>query len=119
MCVFLARLCFSCVCVGLQLYAREHLYLFLFLCVRIYYCVCTSVFFMPLCASVHTDLCICIYYCVRVSRVSVCVCVYMSGSVYIYSSFRVSVFITASVRLHFSCLCELPHTAVFPESLSQ
>jgi len=68
--VFLVSLCFSCVCVGLQLYAQEHLYLFLFLCVRIYDCVCTSVFFLPLCASVHIDLCLCIYYCVCVSRVS-------------------------------------------------
>ena len=66
-----------------------------------------SVFFMHLCASVRMYLCACIYYCVRVSRVSVCVCIYMPDSVYIYSPFRVSVFITASVRLYFSRICVL------------
>ena len=59
------RLCFSCLCVRLctlicvsvfiiasvflvclRLYARDRLYLLLFPCVRIYHCICTSVFFM-------------------------------------------------------------------------
>ena len=71
----------------------------------IYHCICTSIFFMHLCASVCIYLCVCIYYCVRVSRVSVCGCIYMPDSVYIYSPFRVSVFITASVRLYSLCIC--------------
>ena len=128
--VFLGRLCVS------ALTRPGRLYLFLSLCVCIYRCVCVSVFFMPLCASVHiylcaciyygsrlscASVCVCIYYCGRLSRASVCVCTDTPGSVYIYSSLCVSVFIAASVRLCFSRLSvsvsELPRTAVFPELL--
>ena len=49
--------------------------------------------------------CVYIYDHVRVSRASVWVCSYMPGSVSICSCFSMSVFITASVCLYFSCIC--------------
>ena len=68
-------------------------------CIYMSVCVCIS---SSLCESVF--ICVC-FSRVCVSRVSVWVCSYTPGSIYICSCFSVSVFITASVRLYFSCLC--------------